>query len=140
MRYITLINSGAKEVKPLTFYRGREKVQGYMYGGDAVLELSNIRFHFQLWHHSGNTITKKQVEQKISLKGITIKDKYYDVHWYAIMTEKEIYLHPKGWFHNDELRSNSLVKKRGNYNFMRDNLSISDEAELYKAGFFKLIV
>jgi hypothetical protein len=138
MRYTTLKGMGATQTKPLDYYADRQKSHGCMWGGEASLELNGVVFHFQLWHHGGDTLTKEQAEQEISLKGVKMDGAYYDAYWHTFMTEDAIWLHKEGWFGcNKELENNRVVRMRRNYNFDRNEEA--DEGELTRLGFVKVV-
>lgn len=129
-----------KIIEELTYGRGRAKVSGYMWNGSCEVEVKGITFHFEMCSHLGNEITKEQAIEKIALHGITYQDKYYDLHWYAIMTEDEVWLHPEGWFSgNKTLEAHPIVQRRKNYNFNRDTLTDEDRQELKRLGFVLVI-
>jgi hypothetical protein len=140
MRFMTLKEIGAIEVEPLTFRPSRPKSHGCMWDGRCVLQLGNVQFHFELWYHGGDEITLPEVQQNISLKGINTPKRYYDVHWYSLMTENEIWLHPKGWFNTSREYQTEMeyLRRRCNYNF--DRTSDDFERSTIEAAGFKLFV
>lgn len=135
MYYKKLLEKGAKAIKPLEWHPDREKASGRMWGGHGELELNDMLFIFEMWHHGGDAMTEDQAMDAISLKSIRVDGKYYDVHWYTIMTVDAIYLHTTGWFYDKKL-GEAIKGMQTNYNF--DRSAGIDEAKLIALGFIKL--
>lgn len=140
MRYSTLKELGAREIEPLHYGAARAKSHGYMWGGHAVLQLGTSKYHFDLWHHGGDEMSPQEAAEHIPLKGIETPSKYYDIHWHALLTNNEIWLHPKGWFHssNEEQARMEYIRRRTNYNIDRTPDDFSRDMAV-TAGFYLLI-
>ena len=125
--YTKLINQGFDVVEGLTYGAERKKVMGYMYSGNAVLQKGNVKVFLSLWWHGPEEVTYQEIEENLGLRAVEIAGKYYDLYWYARWVENTLWIHPEGWFKNNELRE----KVDGYKNFT--------EEELKNLGFFPVL-
>ena len=106
-----------------------------MWRGRCEVILNGITFSFEMWHHGGDIMSRQEAIKAMSLKGIYVLGKYYDIYWHAVMSEDEIWIHPNGWFQDKEL--SDLVGDRANYNFDRE--TEIDRRKLEVLGFSRII-
>ena len=143
MRAKTLLDMGAKIIAPLKYSAGREKSYGYMWGGRMVLKYGKLIYNFELWHHGGYEMTEEEALKEISLKGIQSPSKYYDVYWYCMMSESEIWLNPRGWFYDRKLEEQLLTitgYRKRNYNFDREKEFTPEQVQKLKnLGFIRIV-
>lgn len=125
--YTKLINQGFDVVEGLTYGAERKKVIGYMYSGSAVLQKDNVKVFLSLWWHGPDETTLQEIEENLSLRAVEVSGKYYDLYWHARWIENTLWIHPEGWFRNNELRE----KVNGYKNFTTE--------ELKDLGFFPVL-
>ena len=125
--YTKLINQGFDVVKGLTYGAERKKVEGYMYSGSAVLQKDNVKIFLSLWWHGPDEVTYQKIEENLGIRAIEISGKYYDLYWHSRTIGNTLWIHPEGWFRNNELRE----KVNGYKNFTED--------ELKNLGFFLVL-
>ena len=134
-----LLAIGATYLQEPVVSPDRCKVEGRMWDGTCSLELGNLKFAFRLWHHGSMEETLESLIPEFSLKGLKIDDKYYDLGWYALITNEAIWLHKKGWFRDMELRENPLVLRQGNINFNRPIYTKDEQKQLRALGFKQIV-
>ena len=130
MTYNQLIEKGAIEIKPLKIYPAREKAWGRMWSGEAILQLGKIIFKFNIWHHGPNNSFQayKEIKEQTHPDLISLEDKSFDAYWYTVQTKDSIWLHPQGWFRDDNL--NRIAED------LRENFNEDFAKQL---GFVKLV-
>lgn len=137
-----LMNNIIENVKDFEFYPDRAKVSGRMYGGRATAEINGIIFHLELWYHGGDNETKESLIDKLSIKAITIGDQFYDIGWYCIITQNELWLNKDGWFgfepEQEELQKFAHNQMgTTNHNFPQN--VVVDSAAAIERGFVRIL-
>lgn len=92
-------------IKPLTWFRGREKACGAMYEGKMTVEYEGMKLYFELWYHHcpEQEMTLEEVLEHLQLTGINIGDRYRSSHWYTTRVEGGFFLYRDGWFEDMDL-------------------------------------
>jgi hypothetical protein len=117
-------------------HANRAKMIGRMWEGKAELTLNGHTISLYAWHHGPDTMTAEELTDHMSVKFIDNKD----AGWNAIANATDgIWLHPTGFFYNEWLRNNPLVRKRGNPNWQTVTYTLEEQEGLESIGFVRVI-
>ena len=115
----------------------RPKAYGFMWDARGRLVKGNVTIHMKMWYHGGSDSPSLD---KMSIGGIECDDKYYDIYWYAFITDSSIWVHKTGWFGKNSGKEEGIWKALGgkpNYNWQRSKKV--PVVKLSKLGFRRIV-